>query len=410
MRKNLLVGQSGGPTAVINSTLYGVIHAARDAGIHGIYGAVNGIEGLLQGKIVDIESEPPELIEELKFTPGAALGGCRYKLPAENSPEGKVALKRVFDVFQQYEIGYFIYIGGNDSMDTADKIAREAERRGNDIKVIGAPKTIDNDLVGTYYCPGFGSAAKYVAVSTREAGIHAVSMTTSEPVTILETVGRESGWLAASATLARTKEGDAPHILCLPECPFDFNNFVDKVRAIYNKQGWVFIVVGEGLRDPNGNYVSADTEAVSVDAFGHPALEGISFTLKQIIESKLNLKTTTIKLDICMQSAMHFASLRDSKDAIMVGREAVHAATRGLSGMMVALVPQIGKDESSTQLVPLHYVANSERKLPPEWIIEDGYDVSYEYLSYVRPLIAGQVEIPIIDGLPVYSRLRLRYV
>lgn len=399
---NILVGQSGGPTAVINNSLYGIIKEGEEQGVKNVYGAVHGIEGILNENIINLSKVPEELIEGLRYTPGAALGGCRYKLATKLEDQQK-EIKKIFALCERYNIKYFFYIGGNDSMDTADRVNRQAKEMSYDLKVIGVPKTVDNDLVLTDHCPGFGSAAKYVATSVREAGLHNRSMYTSEPVTVLETVGRNTGWLPAASALARQYEDAAPHLICLPENPFVADKFLAEVEKTYARIGGVFIVMGEGLKDAQGNYVNMQGDQLGIDSFGHPTLEGISETIKKLIETRLKFKTRIIKLDICQQSASHFASQIDAMDAEETGRAAVQAAIGGKSGYMVSLGKQQGNTVSNTGLVELNKVANAERMLPDKYI-KDNF-VTINFLNYVRPLIQGEIEVPLKDGLPNYIHL-----
>ncbi len=400
LKGNLLVGQSGGPTSVINSSLYGVFSEAKNhACIENIYGAVHGIEGVLKEQIIDLKREKSQIIESLTKTPGAALGACRYKLKQED-------FETIFNVFAAYNIKYFFYIGGNDSMDTAHRIHKYAQETGYELKVLGVPKTIDNDLPGTHHCPGFGSCAKYVATSVKEAGLHTASMHTSEPITILQTVGRNTGWLPGASALAKSRFDDAPHLIYFPEIPFTMEKFLREVEQTYRKVGGVFIVVGEGLRDPAGKYIQAEAGDVATDAFGHPMLGGVSDFLRDAIESNLKIKARNVKLDICQQAAMHFASVRDVNDAVLVGRSAVKEALKGKSGYMVTLQKEAG----ATGLVELDKVANLERQVPREWISESENFVTEGFLDYARPLIQGEVSVNIKEGLPTYARLQKIFV
>lgn len=368
LKGNILIGQSGGPTAVINSSLYGIIDEAKKIdNIDNIYGAIYGIEGVLNNNLIDLNKEDNKVLEGLKWTPGAALGSCRYKLSSKII-EQHSEVKKIFDVFENNNIRYFFYIGGNDSMDTADKINNIAKKMGYELNVIGVPKTVDNDLILTHHCPGYGSAAKYVATSVMEAGLHTASMYTSEPVTILETVGRNTGWLPAASALVSNNKMDAPHLIYFPEVSFNIDRFLEDVEKTYKEVGGVFIVVGEGLKDEKGDYINVQKDEVATDAFGHPVLGGNSGYLKSIIENNLKLKTRYIKLDICQQSAMHFASQRDVEDAILVGRVAVQAAINGKSGYMVTLK----EGEAETGLAELKDIANQEREVPRQWINEEG--------------------------------------
>lgn len=406
LKGNAIIGQSGGPTSVINSSLYGVIREAKKQNaIQNLYGAIYGVEGVLGEELVDLFAEDRDAVEGLKKTPGAALGGCRYMIKSDD-PEDK-DIKRIFEVFGKYDIRYFFYNGGNDSMDTAHKIHHAAKKIGYELRVMGIPKTIDNDLEGTDHCPGYGSCAKYMITCVMEAGIHTESMYTSEPVTLLVTVGRNAGWLPAASTLARRREGDAPHIICFPEVPFEKEKFVADVERAYRKYGGVFIVTGEGLRDKDGNYINAVMGDLNTDAFGHPVLGGVAETLKQIIEENLKLKTRWIKPDICQQAAMHLAAKTDVLEAEMVGRAAVRFAVEGKSGFMVTLVREPGTGyRCRPGICELGRVANVDRYVPKEFISEDGIWTTPAFVDYCTPLIQGNVSIPMAGGLPDYPKLK----
>jgi len=407
IKGNAIIGQSGGPTAVINSSLCGVIHEARrqDA-IVKLYGAVYGIEGIIKEEFIDLFAESEESVNGLKKRPGAVLGGCRFMLKSDDAGDPDVI--RIFEVFKKYDIRYFFYNGGNDSMDTANKINSAAKKLGYELYVIGIPKTIDNDLYGTDHCPGYGSCAKYIITSVMEAGIHSKSMATSEPVTILVTVGRDGGWLPAASCLAQRNPEDAPHIICFPEVPFDKDQFLSEVETVYKKNGSVFIVTGEGLKDKNGTYISALYGEMDKDAFGHPELGGVAQTLKQLIENSLKLKTRWIKPDICQQAAMHFASAVDVSEAELCGTAAVKYASDGKSGFMVTLKRQENVTyKSETGLVELSSVANVDRNVPKEFINKEGNFVSEKFFDYMEPLIQGEVKVDMMDGFPVYPDLKM---
>ena len=407
MKGNALVGQSGGPTSVINASLAGVIEEARRLRVEKLYGAVRGIEGVLREELVDLSAERGSAVEGLKYRPGAVLGGCRYMIGSDDIGEKDII--RIFDVFKKHGIRYFFYNGGNDSMDTADKIHRASKKIGWDVNVIGIPKTIDNDLFGTDHCPGYGSCSKYLVTSVVEAGIHTESMYSAEPVTILVTVGRNAGWLPAACGLARRNPGEAPHIILFPEIPFDEKLFVAKVREVYDKTGGVFIVSGEGLRDREGNFISAKYDGMAADAFGHPLLGDVPVVLKSIIEERLNLKTRWIKPDICQQAAAHMSSAVDAEEAVMCGRAAVRMAVEeGLSGYMTTIERLPGPEYAvKPGKVELSKVANVDRFVPRDFIDEEGFFTSVRGLDYVRPLILGERSPQMKDGFPVYSSLKL---
>ncbi|MCX7788557.1 MAG: 6-phosphofructokinase [Spirochaetes bacterium] len=411
---NVLVAQSGGPTSVINASLVGVVKKAKELGVRRVLGGLNGIEGILQEKLVDLSIEHPADLDAVQYRPGAVLGGCRYQIkdPDPDGPE----LQQVFSIFQKYQVRYFFYIGGNDSMDTAQKIHTGAQKLNIDLKVIGVPKTIDNDLFGTDHCPGFGSCAKYLITSVVEAGIHTASMYTAEPVTILVTVGRNAGWLAGACGLARREKNEAPHIVLFPEIPFEEKRFLEKVKSVYEQVGGVFIVTGEGLRNKEGTYITARYDGLSTDAFGHPLLGDVPITLKHLIEENLHLRTRWIKPDICQQAAVHMASRVDLEEARLCGEKAVQLAIQeGESGYMVT-IERVGSGAGGVSYasrcgkVPLSAVANVDRYVPRNFIDTEGFFPSEEFLQYVKPLIQGEVPIRMKDGFPYYPNLQLKHV
>jgi 6-phosphofructokinase 1 len=410
LKGNCIVAQSGGATAVINQSLCGVIQEAqKHPEIEEIYGARNGIFGLLKEELIDLKKEKISSIDGLATTPGAALGSCRYRL--KSCSESYEDSEKIVKICRRYNLRYFFYIGGNDSMDTANKVDEAAKRMNYQLKVIGIPKTIDNDLVFTDHCPGFASAAKYLAISVMEAGRHLESLYNSETVAILETLGRNTGWLAGSCALAKRSKEDAPHLIYFPEIPFSLDKFLKDVEEVYHKIGGVFIVVSEGLRDEKGNYICARKDRVSTDAFGHPELEGISDYLKKVIESRFKLKTRTIKPDICQQSAVHFASQVDTEEAYLVGKEAVKLALKGKSGYIITIKRGKGKVyKPRTSAAKLSLVANMEKKVPLRWINKERNFVTKEFIEYVHPLIQGEVNIVVQNGLPCYPRLERRKI
>ncbi len=410
LRGNCIVAQSGGPTAVINQSLCGVIQEAQEhEEIKEIYGARNGISGLLKEELIDLRKEKASIIDGLRTTPGAALGGCRYRLKSWS--ESNKDLEKIIEICRRYNLRYLFYIGGNDSMDTANKIDEAAKRMNYQLKVIGIPKTIDNDLILTDHCPGFASAVKYLAVSVMEAGRHLESLYHSEAIIILETLGRNTGWLAGSCALAKRSKEEAPHLIYFPEIPFSLDRFIKDVKKVYHEIGGVFIVVSEGLRDEKGNYICARKDRISTDAFGHPELEGISDYLKEVLESQFKLKTRTIKPDICQQSAVHFASRLDMEEAYLVGKEAVKLALGGKSGYMGAIKRGKGKVyKRGISAVKLSLVANMEKRVPLRWINKKRNFVTKPFIDYIRPLIQGEVDIPTQNGLPYYHRLERRKI
>lgn len=413
---NLLVAQSGGPTCVINASVAGVVEEALKHGdvITKVYGGLNGIFGILREDIVDLGMEKPEIIKGLCHTPAAALGTCRYKVDFKKKPEKAAAdMNRLFEVFQAHNIRFFFYAGGNDSQDTSHKIHEEAVKRGWQMRVIGVPKTIDNDLPHTDNCPGYGSVIKYCSTTVSEIGIDVGSMATDDgSCCIIEVMGRSAGWIAAGTVLAkRNNPALPPHIILLPEIPFIEEKFLAKVKETVEQYKYCVVVVGEGLKNEAGEEIGADKNRL--DSFGHPVLAGAAERLKEIVQHKLNTKTRTVMLGYAQRAAEHFASLTDSKNAYASGKAAVKAAVRGKSGYMVKIVrdEELGEDGKvkgikwSTGLQPLEDIANVEHFLPREWISEDGFLPNESFVHYAGPLIQGEVKVPMIDGLPYYVAL-----
>ncbi|MFO1488992.1 MAG: 6-phosphofructokinase [Verrucomicrobiota bacterium] len=408
---NLLVGQSGGPTAVINASLAGVLQEAgrHNECIEEIYGGLNGILGILNEEIVDINDEQAKTIEGLKHTPAAALGTCRYKIDFKKKPEKAAQdMDRLFEVFQAHNIRYFFYIGGNDSQDTSHKIHLEAVKRGWDMRVIGVPKTIDNDLPHTDSCPGYGSVIKYNAASVMEIGFDVGSMATDDgSCCIVEVMGRSAGWIAAGTVLAKRTPACPPHIVLCPEVRLNMDKFIARVKETVEAHHYCVVVVGEGLKDEAGNELGADK--TRVDAFGHPLLSGVADVLAEQVYGKLDLKTRTVKLGYAQRAASHFASATDANNAHACGVAAVKAATEGQSGFMVKIVRDAQGDGSvkwTTGLQDLGNVANVEHFIPRDWITEDGFLPNEKFVEYARPLIEGEVKFPVEGGLPKYAVLK----
>lgn len=402
---NAVVAQSGGPTAVINSSACGVIQQALKSGKIGcVLGATNGILGVLNEDLFDISSEKPETIEALKQTPAAAIGSCRYKL--KSLEESKADFERILDVFRAHDIRYFFYAGGNDSMDTADKVNNLAADSGYELVCIGIPKTVDNDLAFTDHCPGYGSVAKYVATCAMEAGRDTEALYTHDTCTILEAMGRNAGWIAAATGLAARCPEDAPHLIYVPEVPFSFDKLVSDVKQVLREFGRVFIVAGEGLKNEKGEYITADKGAFGTDAFGHLQLGGAADMLKAVIEDQVGIKARCNRLGTNQRSAMHFASLTDVNEAYMCGQMAVKAALDGENGKMVTLVREDKpKYRCTTGLAELRDVANGEKKLPPEYVNDSGNHITDAMRDYVRPLVRGEAPITMgDDGLPIFMR------
>jgi 6-phosphofructokinase len=400
LRGNAVVAQSGGPTAVINSSVSGVVQEWLKNDPTGIiYGALFGIRGVLEENLLDLSRQPQHIIEGLRYTPGAALGSSRYKLSREED------FARLLDAFKKHEIRYFFYIGGNDSMDTADKINRFAGKVGYEIRVIGVPKTIDNDLPHTDHTPGYGSAAKFLAATVRETGLDLKGLVTSNRIVVLEAMGRNAGWLTAAAALAKREECDAPHLVYLPEVAFDQERFFQEVAGAYREYRHVYIVASEGVRYPGGDYVFTGK---GTDPFGHVRLGGLADTLKEMIEEEIGVNVRSIVLGTMQRAAAHFASRTDADEACMVGSAAVKEAQQGKSGIMITLVREEDPDayRCSTGTVELSRVANVEHKVPAGWIAPSGSYVREMFLDYARPLIMGEVTPVFKNGLPDYVHLQ----
>jgi len=404
---NLLIAQSGGPTAVINSSVAGAIQEAlRHSEIQNLYGGLNGIYGILNEQLIDLRKEKPQTIEGLKHTPAAALGTCRYKVDFKKKPERAARdMERLFQVFQAHNIRYFFYAGGNDSQDTAHKIHEQASKRGHEMRVIGIPKTIDNDLPHTDHCPGYGSVIKYNAATVMEVAADVSSMATEEgSCCVIEVMGRSAGWIAGGTILAKRAPGDAPHIILLPEVAFNQDAFVERVREIAKAYRCCIVVVGEGLKDKDGNEVAADK--TRLDAFGHPVLSGAGEYLANLVQAKLNLKSRSVKLGYAQRAAAHFASATDAEEAVACGSAAVKAAVEGKSGFMVKIVRlQSNPYKWTTGLQPLGDIANVEHFVPNDWIAKDGFLPNEKFIEYARPLIEGQMKVPMVGGLPQFVAL-----
>ncbi len=395
------MGQSGGPTAVVNASVAGIIAEALNHDcVEEIYGSLNGVYGLLQEDLIDLAAESQQQIRALKHTPGAALGSCRYKLkkPAD--------FDRVLEVFKAHNIRYFFYIGGNDSQDTAAKISAHAQAQGYELRVIGVPKTVDNDLPATDHCPGYGSAAKYLATSVRELAADHESLGQGDLVSIIEVMGRGAGWIAASAALAKRRDQphDPPHLIYLPEIPFNQEKCLEDIRRVLKREKFCQIVVAEGLTDADGNYVSADP---ATDAFGHAQLGGAGEFLRDLVEANLpGVKARLSNPGLLQRCAAHAASKVDADEAFLAGQAAVKAAINGETDKLITLVRGDTDIYScETGLAPLGEVANNVKKLPREWINEDGVSMNFQFIRYAQPLIQGEVAVPHENGVPVFARL-----
>lgn len=404
-KKGLLAGQSGGPTAVINSSLYGVVAQARchRDEIAGIYGMVNGIEGFLEGKVLDFEKElPGERLDGLLTTPGAYLGSCRYKLPEDLEDP---VYQKLFEKFEELGIGYILYIGGNDSMDTVSKLSRYGKKIGSSIAILGEPKTIDNDLVLTDHTPGFGSAAKYVASTVREIATDA-SVYETKSVTIVEIMGRHAGWLTAAAVLARKYEGDNPLLIYLPEVAFDQDVFLKDLEKSFEKNCNLIVCVSEGIHDADGTFICEYDSSVGTDTFGHKMLAGCGKYLENLVRSRLGVKARSVELNVSQRCSASLISATDQKEAITAGKFGVQAALNGETGKMVSFIRQTDS-EGNYQMVcgleDVNAICNEEKTVPLTWITSDGHDVTEDFIRYARPLIQGNIEVPLgEDGLPKF--------
>ena len=403
MKGNVIVGQSGGPTAVINSSLAGVYRTAVDRGAKKVYGMKFGIQGLLDEQYVDLSKYiKTELdIEILKRTPSAFLGTCRYKLP--DIHENQDVYIQLFDILNKLNIECFIYIGGNDSMDTIKKLSDYAVLTGQSQRFVGVPKTIDNDLALTDHTPGYGSAAKYIATSTKEIIRDGLGFSYKKKlVNIIEIMGRNAGWLTGSAALAKGEDCDGPDLIYLPELTFDLEKFKNKVAQLLTKKDVVVVAVSEGVRVKDGTYVSELASASNyVDAFGHKQLTGTATYLANLITQELGCKTRAIEFSTLQRSAAHLASRVDVNEAFMVGGAAVKAADEGDSGKMV-VIDRVSDDpyQCATGIYDVHKIANGEKTVPREWITKDGTYVTEEFINYVEPLIQGDYPSVMVNGIP----------
>ena len=398
-----IFGQSGGPTSVINASAYGVIRTALDAEeITNVYGAENGIIGVLNDRLFDMSKEDADELLLLTNTPSSELGSCRYKIA--DPDEDETDYKKILKVFKKYNVRYFFYNGGNDSMDTCNKIYRYMKKVGYECRVIGVPKTIDNDLTGTDHCPGFGSAARYIATSCMEVSKDNKVYTTDN-ITVMEIMGRHAGWLTAASVLASDK-GEGPDLIYLPETDFDLDQFFDDVDKVHQKKGDVFVAVSEGIHYDNGRFVS-EVQTSTTDGFGHAQLGGVANYLASLLKNRTGIKTRAIELSLLQRSAAHVASETDLQEAIEAGKFAVKSALAGKTGRMVGFdcEREDGKYKCSLVLVPLSEAANAEKKIPREWINKKGNFVNKEFIDYALPLIQGEPVRYYEDSLPRYAKL-----
>ena len=404
MKKNAIVGQSGGPTAVINASLYGVIkEGINQEAIDHVYGMINGIEGYMSGTCMDLTADlTSDELELLKLTPAAYLGSCRYKLPEDLSSPFYPAL---FEKFRKMNIGYFFYIGGNDSMDTVHKLS-DYIRKNNiqGLSVMGAPKTIDNDLPVTDHCPGFGSAAKDIAATFSEI-VRDCEVYDIPAVPIVAGMGRNAGWLTAASALSRENGGTGPQLIYLCERAFDTERFLQDIQDCLKKRNAVVVAVSEGVKNPDGSYLS-ESKGRGVDVFGHAALSGTAKVLEGLVKERIGCKVRSIELNLMQRCASHLASANDLRESRMLGMTAADRAISGISGQMAVVL------RDSDEPYRVHYstvdiaeVANLEKKVPDNWINAGGNDVTEEMLSYLRPLVRGEVSVLMNNGVPVHLNL-----
>ena len=400
----LIIGQSGGPSSVINSSAYGCIRTALDADcITKVYGAYHGIKGVLNDELLCMDEEDRAELDRLPYTPSSALGSCRYKI--KDPDEDDTDYKRILEIFKKYDVRYFCYNGGNDSMDTCNKISKYMKKVGYECRVMGIPKTIDNDLFGTDHCPGYASAAKYVATTCmeiyRDARVYDTGM-----VCVIEIMGRHAGWLTAAAGLA-TAFGAGPDLIYLPETDFDMDKFISEVKAVYEKNGNCMVAVSEGVHYADGSFVS-EAKTSGTDGFGHAQLGGLAARLAQVIKEHEHAKVRGIELSLLQRAGAHLASQTDIDEAFAAGQMAVEAALSGETGKMVAFerVMADGQYTCRMKLIPLSDVANYEKKVPVEWIVPEGNNVTQDFIDYALPLIQGVPKIPLENGLPRYARLK----
>ena len=401
LKGRCVFAQSGGPTTVINASIAGgLLEALENESVTGVLCAHHGIKGVLDEDFFDISLEDKAELEALKHTPASAFGSVRYKL--KNPAEDDTDYRRILEVFKKYDVRYFFYNGGNDSMDTCDKISKYMQKSGYDVNVIGIPKTIDNDLCGTDHCPGYGSAAKYIANSIMEINRDA-SIYPSPLVVVVEIMGRNAGWLTAASKLASVN-GFGADLIYLPETPFSYEKFLSDVKTVVDAKKYCVVAVSEGIRFENGKYVGEDQS--STDVFGHSQLGGVCSILKAKAKS-LGLKCKAVELNILQRCAAHCASDTDIEESFNAGRQAVKKAVNGETDKMIAFRRKPGETyEIEYVAEPLSSAANAEKQIPAEWITEDGTNLTEDFVAYALPLIAGEPNRRLKNGLPVYAKLK----
>lgn len=402
MKDNCIVAQSGGPTVAINASLAGVIDGVKKSNkFTRVYGAIHGIQGVLDNNFIDLSlmalSKFP-LVNTLELSPAMYLGSCRYKLPdfeVDSKP-----YEIIFDRFEEYQVAAFFYIGGNDSMDTVDKLSKYANKIGSDVKIVGIPKTIDNDLCHTDHTPGFGSAAKYVASTMLEIA-HDTYIYQIPSVVIVEIMGRDAGWLTAASCLARNDYSPAPHLIYLPEVDFDEDQFIEDIKNVLKTSRCVIVAVSEGIHDKDGNYISA-TSAVA-DKFGHAQLSGTGKALESLVKDRMDIKVRSIELNVLQRCAAHISSRTDINESFALGQAAVKYTAEGMTAVM-STIKRVSNDPYQWIIEPenVSLIANQAKTIPLEWITPEKNDVTPEMEAYLRPLIIGEVSLQYKDGLPMY--------
>lgn len=403
---NLLVAQSGGPTAAINATLVGVLQGVRASGkIDTVFGAKNGIEGAIKGELIELNDIVRDIkaMDTLTYTPSSALGTCRYKM--KDWRKDDEPYKKIIETFYQHDIKYFIYIGGNDSMDTVDKLAEYCKLNNHDIIIMGAPKTVDNDLNLTDHSPGFGSAAKYIATTISELSCD-IGAFDIPAVTIVEIMGRNAGWLTAAAALSRINGNAGADLIYLCEKPFDNNKFIQDVKEKLSQKSGILVAVSEGIKDENGTYVSDQTSSGAVDNFGHKYIAGAARALEQFVRQEIGCKVRSIELNLMQRSAAHIASETDIIESLMLGQKALSCALNHETGKMSA-IKRLSDEPYRVEFisVPVNEVANHEKTVPLNWITPDGHDVTEELISYMKPLIQGETNVKFENGIPAIVKL-----